>query len=1601
MKITITFRHFVSFLLLSACIQFVAQAQIAGPINVTVNGPIGAGWSTTYPKNYTFTFSYNANEANNHPSNLLPGLNEGTSKDVGGSPGGRCTFLGSISTLSSYEANVTHTLPTSVESDSNIGDCNGQKITFKWTGQAMPTPIFPDGTNSICSGSSFRLSTVLPPNSKITRYYWYRRKTAPTVGKWETADGQPISTYYIVGSGGPLPIGVTPGDTVFVSPFGGRGYASTSNTVTLTAQADEAATYEYIVEGYRNGRRVAPLSGSIPVFMFPAAPDEYTTNPQSSTWVATESIPLTLNGSSIGAINITHNNCNDPSKANAKINITFDQNVVGNYYYSLAAGSDLAKPNSNQNIFTTDAVMNITPTQLSHTFPNDVPSGDQFPLIAGDYTLAIENIVGGQRYCYGKYLIKIKSPSAVTLTQVSTQNPTCIGGNNGQIVLNTGGGAAATSTAYTYTILKYRDNILEETRTGLGAGNHTFGGLNAADYRFEVQESGCGSGTLATVGTISLTNPPTTTASAAIATPIVCEGGTGSIRVNLNTGNESGTYSIEAYKDGASTPHATATGIAFATTKSHTFTGLPAGSYTFVVKHSCGSSSNATVSTPVVLVDLVPVAGTLAGIKQAGSTHEISCKGNTDGKIGVKVTAGNAIAPNTAYTLVLKQGGTVVTNPAFVGIGTTALDNVTVGDSVVFTGLAETSYSVEISQNNCTHPAKVLGSVSLSAPVAMSASVTPVVRFGSHHVSCANGEDGQIRVDNIAGGNGGYTIALIENGSQIASQTGTSALFTGLRPASFQGGSISYTIQITDSKSCTYTNTLQLSAPPALAAVLTPQRVTCKGESNGSVSASISGGTMPYTIQWVDGTGTALTPELTLGASESSHTLSNRPAGTYTLRVKDSQGCHNFVSGGWYETSATVDEPAIAFAFDVPAFIIDSVSCNGGNDGRISLAVVGGWGGYAYSKDGTNFQASASFAGFTAGDHTLYARDAENCIISTVVSVKEPLPLTLTQQQITHVSCKGGYNGIYVFEAKGGNDAGTQPYTILINGAAYAETDWSEWSSNHQITLRGLAAANYSIQATDAKGCAQTLSFTITEPALLEATVGNIVAASCGLPNGSASVAVSGGTTPYSYTWKKYDAALGTLKTWSTSASLAGAESGAYEMIVTDALGCSVTQVVQLSNADAAKVQSQSVTPVSCAEAKDGSATFSVTGDFPITVTWVGDNSGQIAWQNTSTLALSGLTKGYHDFQTRDAKGCIRFERVLVPGPEPLLISRTSSQDPTCHNGNDGSLSIAISGGTAPYTIQWDSGLAANATSFTNLGAGTYTAIVSDDQGCTRQASFVLQNPLPISVDLGTGSTVCVGQSVTLKPTIPAGNTVASYAWSSASGNFNSTASEVTVSTADTYFLTITTTAGCSGSGEYQLQTSADAFEADFLMPSDAVVGDTVVLIEICRPKPTTLFWDIEGIDQTVTSLESTVTNPKQRLIFSEPGTYTVRLYASAGNCQDVHERQVTVKKGDGQRSGQAAQTGHAGQQISAQVSPNPVSNGKFNIEVHLAKAAPVKVDIVNISSGNRWRYPHPLTGKGKTDYNWQLDIPQLTHGVYAVRIQTPTAQKIVKVVVE
>ena len=1301
----------------------------------------------------------------------------------------------------------------------------------------------------------------------------------------------------------------------------------------------------------------------------------------------TTTYDIDLKGNTVGRVTIKHNTCSEGT--NATVEIDFNNDVTGLYRYSLRGG--------------TGVTVNMTSGAGggSDIFPTH-SSDSGFEMRDGSYTLTIENLVGGQLFCLSTNSFTIKSPPAVTLTPSLIEPVSCRNGNDGEIQVQLGGGIISQAgVTGSFNVQIFNGSTPGEIKTGIPAnGISTFVGLSPGNHSFVVTENnGCGTITKSfprdgsdNATTFNLVNP-SIIGMDITQQGIPCRGGTGSLTVKLKDGSTSSTYQVEIYNATTNTkitPTATINPNTLSNSGEVTFSGLTEGKYKVIASNVNGTcSSDATgfsadydfINPPVIVASLTEF-------------QAVSCNGVADGIVNVSLSGGNG---SNTYDIELVR----TNNNQSYGTRSTTSG----GSTVSFPNLPEGNYEARVTQQTCNNPAgnTETFSITLAEPNPITATINKVILFDIYHVTCNNDSDGSITVAGVAGGNGNYTIRLqdaIGGGILATRPNATSTTFDNLTAGT-------YDVLISDSKGCVLnTFGLVLEAPPAIGTNLIPTRVQCKGESNGSVAATITGGVKPYTIQWINvTTGTPATAEITLGATESAHTLTGQPAGDYKLMVKDTKGCPNKVTGNWYEsTTVTIDEPTNAFAFEITSFVIDAATCNGGSDGQVTLAVTGGWGSYTYSQNGTTYQASPTFSGFGSGIYTLYARDAEGCTISTQVTIQQPEPLTLTQQQITQVSCNGGYNGVLVFEAKGGNDAGSQPYTILLNGAAHSETDWSSWGTNKQITLRGLAAGMYTIQATDPKGCSETLGFTITEPALLNATVSNVVTATCGERNGSAQVTATGGTTPYTYAWKKYDATSGTLRTWSTTTNLTNAEGGAYEMIVTDALGCSITQIVQISNADAAQTTIQNIQATSCAEGKDGSATLTLSGDFPVEVTWVNaaNETGTITPQNASTVQLAGLSKGYHDFQTKDSKGCVRFETVLVSGPETLLITRDNSSDPTCHNGTDGSLGITISGGTTPYTITWDNGLAAGATAFNNLAAGTYTVQVTDANGCQRQASFILQNPLPITVDLGTGSTICEGQSVTLRPTIPAGNTVATYQWTSASGNFISAASEVTVSTADTYFLQVTTTTGCTGTGQYQLETSTDLFEADFLMADEAFVGDTVAAIEVCRPAPTTVFWDIEGLGNQVTSLAPTSTTPDQKLIYNTAGTYTVKLYASAGNCQDVYTHQITIRERDGQRAGngQAAQTGQNAQQIQAQVSPNPVSDGKFKITVDLAFEASVKVEMFSLSTGKRWRLPTPLQGTGQTHYQWTLDMPELTYGTYAVRIQTPAKQEIIKVVV-
>ncbi|MBL7700000.1 MAG: SprB repeat-containing protein [Chitinophagaceae bacterium] len=165
------------------------------------------------------------------------------------------------------------------------------------------------------------------------------------------------------------------------------------------------------------------------------------------------------------------------------------------------------------------------------------------------------------------------------------------------------------------------------------------------------------------------------------------------------------------------------------------------------------------------------------------------------------------------------------------------------------------------------------------------------------------------------------------------------------------------------------------------------------------------------------------------------------------------------------------------------------------------------------------------------------------CItFATIVYGQCPVALTYTS---TNVSCFLGTNGSITATASGGS----APYQYQL-----AEAGAGAWSTNNVFT--GLAAGTYPVSAKDGAGCVKTVYVVITQPSALTVSYSASNPVCSGANNGTISTQVSGGVAPYTYNWTKNGSA------YSTSSNLTGLGAGNYQVIVTDASGCSASPPV-------------------------------------------------------------------------------------------------------------------------------------------------------------------------------------------------------------------------------------------------------------------------------------------------------------------------------------------------------------------------------------------------------------------------------------------------------
>ncbi|MDH7445151.1 T9SS type A sorting domain-containing protein [Aquimarina sp. 2201CG14-23] len=357
------------------------------------------------------------------------------------------------------------------------------------------------------------------------------------------------------------------------------------------------------------------------------------------------------------------------------------------------------------------------------------------------------------------------------------------------------------------------------------------------------------------------------------------------------------------------------------------------------------------------------------------------------------------------------------------------------------------------------------------------------------NASCNGDTDGQI-TGSGTGGTMPYTYQW-SNGATTASTTGLAAG--------------TYTITITDANGCTDDASTSVTEPTAVvAAALVDSNASCNGDTDGQITGSGAGGTMPYTYSWSNGATTASTTGLA--------------AGTYTITITDANGCTD-------DASTTVTEPTAVVA----AALVDSnASCNGDTDGQITGSGTGGTMPYTYSW--SNGATTASTTGLAAGTYTVTITDANGCTDDASTSVTEPTAVVAAALVDSNASCNGDTDG----QITGSGAGGTMPYTYSwSNGATTAST-------------AGLSAGTYTITITDANGCTDEESTTVTEPAALVAATVVDANQTPGASDGAATGSASGGTMPYTYLWSN----------GGTTASITGLTAGTYTVSVTDNNGC-------------------------------------------------------------------------------------------------------------------------------------------------------------------------------------------------------------------------------------------------------------------------------------------------------------------------------------------------------------------------------------------------------------------------------------------------------------
>jgi len=667
-------------------------------------------------------------------------------------------------------------------------------------------------------------------------------------------------------------------------------------------------------------------------------------------------------------------------------------------------------------------------------------------------------------------------------------------------------------------------------------------------------------------------------------------------------------------------------------------------------------------------------------------------------------------------------------------------------------------YTVTINDSNgCS----VTNSINIQEPISFLS-----VNLNESAISGLNENDGSVSAS-VNGGISPYTYEW----STGSTATSLSNLTQG-----------SYDIKVTDTRGCSVFKTAIISNYTCASAIninFSVNDVLCYGDANGLINTTVTGGTTPYIYEW------------STGASASG--IGFLKPGSYNLTVTDAKGCkaygsaaveqpnsielsHTYINETYNLQIDTVMVDSLVLdsmgmiidTLSVDSLVIDTLVMNG----SAMVAAIGGAGTYIYSW--SSGESTDNISNAAAGSYEITVSDQNACTASKTISIQpytcESFVVSLNKN---NASC--GADGSITSNITGG----TLPYTYLSSNGV------------NTSSITGLSGGIYSVEIQDSIGCIHTETLEIFEPSNpLSINAQSNPVSAVNASDGNATVAVEGGTPPYSYTWSQSG----------NGAILNNLSAGNYSVTVTDAANCSANTTVSVGNVNCSDM---SIT----FNKENGKCNGSVNGyilseiegaDMPINYSWN---------NNASTAYLQDITSGSYNLTVTDARGCSKNKSINVNNGSAFTVS-INANDLSAYDSNDGSAFANTSGGTSPYNYQWSTG--DTGASINNLLPGVYEVLVIDKNGCKAIDNTRLDN-----IDCANSNfrAQLISQDILcrnandgiIKAVASGGNSPYTYSWTGS----NATGNTINNLAPGNYLVTVTDSKNCTVSATQTINQPA------------------------------------------------------------------------------------------------------------------------------------------------------------------------------------------------